>query len=221
MGHAVGVLDVNAELGTRLPQSSRPKAPVRFIARRERRRRCGGGGAVASRRASGARAGHRRRPDSQHRLHLEMDLTSTDRMWRVNYHGSVHAARSFGRRMVAAAGGAIVTLGSINSPRADAAAGLQHQGGHRAPDRTAGPCEMGRTASAPIAAPTFVMTDQLRAACRRGPADLGRMMAVARGRAADAGGHRGCDVFLVCRPGRAPSPACCCRSMPAGRRREP
>ena len=31
---------------------------------------------------------------------MDMDLGAHDRMWRVNYHGTVHACRSFGRQMV-------------------------------------------------------------------------------------------------------------------------
>ena len=41
-------------------------------------------------------------------------MDAHDRMWRVNYHGALHTCRSFGRRM-RERGGAIVTLGSINS----------------------------------------------------------------------------------------------------------
>lgn len=49
---------------------------------------------------------------------ITMDLAIHDRMWRVNYHGTVHACRSFGRQMIAAGrGGAIVTIGSIASLR--------------------------------------------------------------------------------------------------------
>lgn len=46
---------------------------------------------------------------------LDMDMAAHDRVWRVNYHGTVHACRSFGRRMIARRAGAIVTVGSINS----------------------------------------------------------------------------------------------------------
>jgi len=46
---------------------------------------------------------------------MDMDLAAHDRMWQVNYHGTIHACRSFGRQMIARKGGAIVTLGSINS----------------------------------------------------------------------------------------------------------
>lgn len=46
---------------------------------------------------------------------MDMDLQAHDRMWRVNYYGTIHACRSFGRQMIAHKRGAIVTLGSINS----------------------------------------------------------------------------------------------------------
>lgn len=46
---------------------------------------------------------------------LDMDMEAHDRVWRVNYHGTVHACRSFGRRMIPRGAGAIVTVGSINS----------------------------------------------------------------------------------------------------------
>ena len=46
---------------------------------------------------------------------LDIDLASHDRLWRVNYHGTVHACRSFGRAMSERRKGAIVTIGSINS----------------------------------------------------------------------------------------------------------
>ena len=46
---------------------------------------------------------------------MDMDLEAHDRMWRVNYHGTIHACRSFGRQMIRLKRGAIVTLGSINS----------------------------------------------------------------------------------------------------------
>jgi len=46
---------------------------------------------------------------------LDMDLAAHDRMWRVNYFGTVHACRSYGKQMSEQRAGAIVTLGSINS----------------------------------------------------------------------------------------------------------
>ena len=46
---------------------------------------------------------------------MDMDLEAHDRMWQVNYNGTIYACRSFGRQMIAQKRGAIVTLGSINS----------------------------------------------------------------------------------------------------------
>ncbi|MCB9943326.1 MAG: SDR family oxidoreductase [Geminicoccaceae bacterium] len=44
-----------------------------------------------------------------------MDVEAHDRLWRVNYHGTVHACRVFGQIMKRRRSGAIVTVGSINS----------------------------------------------------------------------------------------------------------
>jgi len=44
---------------------------------------------------------------------LDMDLNAHDHLWRVNYHGTVHACRSFGKIMTERKRGAIVTVGSI------------------------------------------------------------------------------------------------------------
>jgi len=41
---------------------------------------------------------------------MDMDLEAHDRMWKVNYNGTIHACRSFGRQMIAQKRGAIVTL---------------------------------------------------------------------------------------------------------------
>ncbi len=46
---------------------------------------------------------------------LDMDMARHDRMWQVNYHGTLHACIAFGRQMREHGRGAIVTLGSINS----------------------------------------------------------------------------------------------------------
>lgn len=46
---------------------------------------------------------------------MEMDMRAHERMWAVNYHGTVHACRSFGRRMADARRGSIVTVSSINA----------------------------------------------------------------------------------------------------------
>ncbi len=46
---------------------------------------------------------------------LDADLAEHDRLWSVNYGGTLNACRSFGRLMRASGSGAIVTVGSINS----------------------------------------------------------------------------------------------------------
>ncbi len=46
---------------------------------------------------------------------MEMDLAAHDRIWQVNYHGTLHTCRAVGRVMQEQGGGAIVTLGSVNS----------------------------------------------------------------------------------------------------------
>ena len=111
---------------------------------------------------------------------MDMDLGAHDRMWRVNYHGTVHACRSFGRQMVEAAkGGAIVTLGSINSvlpmplpaynPGKAAIARLtqllaSELGRHQIRVNSVGP--------------TYVMTPQLQARIDAGQRDLAKIMSV-------------------------------------------
>lgn len=46
---------------------------------------------------------------------LDMDMANHERMWKVNYFGTIHACQSFARRMIPHKKGAIVTLGSIHS----------------------------------------------------------------------------------------------------------
>lgn len=46
---------------------------------------------------------------------LEMDMGAHEKMWKVNYFGTIHACQSFGKRMIPNEKGAIVTLGSIHS----------------------------------------------------------------------------------------------------------
>lgn len=46
---------------------------------------------------------------------LDMDVEAHDRLWQVNYHGSLHTARAFGKPMSARGHGAIVFIGSTNS----------------------------------------------------------------------------------------------------------
>lgn len=111
---------------------------------------------------------------------MDMDLGAHDRMWRVNYHGTLHACRSFGRQMVdAKRGGAIVTIGSINSvlpmplpaynPGKAAIARLtqllaNELGRHRIRVNSVGP--------------TYVMTPELQARIDAGQRDLAKIMSV-------------------------------------------
>lgn len=46
---------------------------------------------------------------------MDMDLGVHERIWRVNYDGTLHSCRAVGRVMQEQGSGAIVTLGSINS----------------------------------------------------------------------------------------------------------
>ena len=46
---------------------------------------------------------------------MDMDLAAHDRIWQVNYNGTLHTCRAVGRVMGEQGSGAIVTLGSINS----------------------------------------------------------------------------------------------------------
>lgn len=46
---------------------------------------------------------------------LDIDMDRHDELWNINYKGTLHACRAFGRQMLEAKRGAIVTLGSINS----------------------------------------------------------------------------------------------------------
>ena len=46
---------------------------------------------------------------------LDMDPEAHDRLWQINYNGTVHACRAVGKIMGEQGSGAMVTLGSINS----------------------------------------------------------------------------------------------------------
>jgi NAD(P)-dependent dehydrogenase (short-subunit alcohol dehydrogenase family) len=110
---------------------------------------------------------------------LDMDLVAHDRMWRVNYHGTVHACRSFGRQMAAAGTGAIVTVGSINSllPLPLPAYNPGKVAIARLTQLLAS--EMGRHGvRVNSVAPTYVMTPELQARIDAGQRDLGKIMSV-------------------------------------------
>jgi NAD(P)-dependent dehydrogenase (short-subunit alcohol dehydrogenase family) len=46
---------------------------------------------------------------------MDLDLARHERIWQVNYNGTLHTCRAVGRVMQGQGGGAIVTLGSVNS----------------------------------------------------------------------------------------------------------
>ncbi|WP_232080971.1 SDR family NAD(P)-dependent oxidoreductase [Variovorax sp. SRS16] len=110
---------------------------------------------------------------------MDMDLAAHDRMWRVNYFGTVHACRSFGRRMIDAGGGSIVTIGSINSllPLPLPAYNPGKVALARLTQLLA--AELGRHhVRVNSVAPTYVMTPELQARIDSGQRDLGKMMGV-------------------------------------------
>ena len=110
---------------------------------------------------------------------MEMDMAAHDRMWAVNYHGTVHAARSFGRQMIPLKRGSIVTIGSINSvlPLPLPA----YNPGKAAVERlTQLLCvELGRhNIRVNSIAPTYVMTPPLKAKVAAGERDMNKIMGV-------------------------------------------
>ncbi|MBU1361339.1 MAG: SDR family oxidoreductase [Gammaproteobacteria bacterium] len=111
---------------------------------------------------------------------MDMDLAAHDRMWRVNYHGTLHVCRSFGRQMIdSGGGGAIVTVGSINSllPLPLPAYNPGKVALARLTQLLA--AELGRHGvRVNGVAPTYVMTPQLQARIDAGQRDLPKMMGV-------------------------------------------
>lgn len=110
---------------------------------------------------------------------MEMDLVAHERMWKVNYNGTLHACRSFGRQMIAKGGGAMVTLGSINSLMALPLPA--YNPGKAAIMRLTEllAAELGRhRIRVNSVAPTYVMTPELQARIDSGQRDLAKMMSV-------------------------------------------
>lgn len=110
---------------------------------------------------------------------LDMDLEAHERIWRVNYLGTVHACRSFGRRMAQRGAGAIVTVGSINSflPLPLPGYNVGKAAVARLTQLLA--VELGpRGVRVNSVAPTFVMTPPLRQRMDAGLRDERKMMAV-------------------------------------------
>ena len=104
---------------------------------------------------------------------MEMDMAAHDRMWQVNYHGTIHSARAFGRQMIAEKRGAIVTIGSINSlmPMPLPAYNPGKAAVARLTQLLA--VELGRHGiRVNSVGPTYVMTPPLRAAVASGRRDM-------------------------------------------------
>jgi NAD(P)-dependent dehydrogenase (short-subunit alcohol dehydrogenase family) len=110
---------------------------------------------------------------------MAMDLAAHDRMWQVNYHGTIHACRSFGRQMIANKRGAICTIGSINSrlPLPLPAYNPGKVAIERLTQLLA--VELGRhNIRVNSVAPTYVMTPPLRAKVAAGERDMQKIMSV-------------------------------------------
>jgi NAD(P)-dependent dehydrogenase (short-subunit alcohol dehydrogenase family) len=110
---------------------------------------------------------------------MDMDLAAHDRMWRVNYHGTIYACRSLAKQMIPRKRGAIVTIGSINSylPLPLPAYNPGKAAIQRLTQLLA--VELGRHGiRVNSVAPTYVMTPPLRAKVESGHRDLGKIMSV-------------------------------------------
>ena len=110
---------------------------------------------------------------------MEMDMAAHDRMWQVNYNGTVHACRAFARQMIPRQRGSIVTLGSINSrmPLPIPAYNMGKAAIERLTQLLA--VELGRHGiRVNSVGPTYVMTPPLRAKVASGQRDLQKIMAV-------------------------------------------
>ena len=110
---------------------------------------------------------------------MDMDLDAHDRMWRVNYFGTVHACRSFGRQMIERERGAICLLSSINAllPLPLPAYNPGKVAVSRLTQLLA--VELGRhRIRVNSVAPTYVMTPALQARIDSGLRDIDKMMSV-------------------------------------------
>ena len=110
---------------------------------------------------------------------MDMDLAAHERMWRVNYHGTLHPCRSFGKQMIVGGGGVIVTVGSINSllPLPLPAYNPGKAALARLTQLLA--AELGRHGvRVNSVAPTYVMTAELQARIDSGQRDLDKIMKV-------------------------------------------
>ncbi|MCP4561734.1 MAG: SDR family oxidoreductase [Bosea sp. (in: a-proteobacteria)] len=108
---------------------------------------------------------------------MTMPLDRHDRVWRVNYHGTFHACRSFGAQMAAAGGGAIVTLTSINTYAALPLPAYNPSKVALARLTQLLAAELGRhNVRVNSVAPTYVMMPSLRQKVESGLRDLDKLM---------------------------------------------
>lgn len=110
---------------------------------------------------------------------MEMDMAAHERMWKVNYIGTIHACQAFGKRMIPRKAGAIVTLGSINSvlPLPLPAYNPGKAAVARLTQLLA--VELGRHGiRVNSVGPTYVMTPPLRAKVAAGQRDMNKIMGV-------------------------------------------
>jgi NAD(P)-dependent dehydrogenase (short-subunit alcohol dehydrogenase family) len=108
-----------------------------------------------------------------------MDMSAHERMWNVNYLGTIHSCQSIGRLMVPRRKGAVVTLGSIHSrlPMPLPA----YNPGKAAIERLTQllAVELGRfNIRVNSVGPTHVMTPPLESAIAAGERDMSRIMEV-------------------------------------------
>lgn len=110
---------------------------------------------------------------------LDMDMAAHDRMWKVNYNGTLNACRTFARQMIPQKRGAIVTIGSINSaqPLPIPAYNMGKAAVARLTQLLA--AEVGRHGiRVNSVGPTYVMTPPLRAKVAAGQRDMKKIMSV-------------------------------------------
>lgn len=110
---------------------------------------------------------------------LDMDMAAHERMWAVNYGGTLNAARTFARQMIPAGKGAICTIGSINSllPLPIPAYNIGKAAVVRLTELLA--VELGRHGiRVNSVGPTYVMTPPLKAKVAAGERDMDKIMSV-------------------------------------------
>jgi NAD(P)-dependent dehydrogenase (short-subunit alcohol dehydrogenase family) len=110
---------------------------------------------------------------------MDMDMAAHERMWAVNYGGTLYACRAFARQMIPAKRGAIVTVGSINSmlPLPIPAYNIGKAAVVRLTQLLA--VELGRhNIRVNSVGPTYVMTPPLKAKVAAGERDMNKIMAV-------------------------------------------